>query len=333
MVAAGGPGQIIGAPRIAMPRRGRKQAAPRTSSSSASASAATGAPAALPTAAAERISSAPSLILPPVLPSSAETPGADARCTAYISSRQVIDLRFPPAGFLGGGAATPYWSGVACLPRPDAHLLYIAVDLTPQALQYEVALLHNIKWPAPPVEDPATRGYMQDVAATARKACCRGLSSELQPFDVSTQQWRVHLDQYLCDMNSWTCASRDLTWLLRDELLYLQNEVPLQSHHLMQLADTNARLERCVADLQHQVDVLARLGTCSANSEAGNCRLVPQVHAQMRVTRPNTTSSHGRDRPRGRQKVEAPAHPLCGRQLGRRSQGRKLQDARRTKHE
>ena len=113
----------------------------------------------------------------------------------------------------------------------------------------------------------AMRGYMHDVAATARKACCRGLSSVAQPFDVSTQQWRVHLDQYLCDMSSWTCASRDLTWLLREELLYLQDQVSLQSHHLMQLADTNASLERRVADLQHQVDVLVHPGTCSANSE------------------------------------------------------------------
>ena len=97
---------------------------------------------------------------------------------------------------------------------------------------------------------------------------------------------RAHLDHYLCDMNSWTCASRDLTWLLREELLYLQDQVSLQSHHLMQLADTNASLERRVAVLQHQVDVLVHSGTCSANSEGG---LLPLGPSSPRADESNST--------------------------------------------
>jgi hypothetical protein len=131
-------------------------------------------------------------------------------------------------------------------------MAYICPEVTTHAIQFECAMLHNMRWPGQPGPQGHYSNFdMQAWSNHVRKACCRALSSTVLPLSADYHDHRARIDKYLLEMNEWSHAMRDFAVNLQEH--------QAQQQVTMNMSCTNGRvrtLERALAAMSDRVHAL-----------------------------------------------------------------------------
>ena len=120
----------------------------------------------------------------------------------------MFDVLTPPVGLLDALVMAPCWQLVAPLSPGD--MVYICPEVTMQAIQFELAMLHNMRWPGQPRPQRHYSNFdAQAWSNHVRKVCGRALSSTILPLSADYHDHRARIDKYLLEMNEWIqCHAR-----------------------------------------------------------------------------------------------------------------------------
>ena len=177
------------------------------------------------------------------------------RYVQYRSRLELFHVLSPPVGLLDALVMAPCWQLVAPLSPGD--MAYICPEVTMQAIQFELAMLHNMRWPG----QPGPQGHYSNFDAQAwsnhvRNVCGRALSSTVLPLSADYHDHRARIDKYLLEMNEWSHAMRDFAVNLQEHQAQQQMTMNMSCTNFVSLDGRVRTLERALAAMSDRVHAL-----------------------------------------------------------------------------